>query len=269
MRNALRVLLTVLMAFVVLASLAAQPAAAETDKLETKTEQKQPDAEDEVQGERQPEDPPDASPPNEHDPSEDDEDEQPESNENQDEPNDKDLNGPSDDDPTDPTDTSESAEDKATADDESSGDDEESSSADETQPRLEHDYICWWVFDSGCSRSRGSGYHDCGSLYIKEIGYTFNEDNSGYDSIQVVPTWYLRHVAGIVEDYLAWKAAENCITTYGPRLRVKSWKSIQQQFECHTLSPNGVATGPTWDLEGKRSANSNLINWLREACNWD
>lgn len=265
MRNALRVLLTSLMALALLASLAAQPAAAETDKLETKTEQKQPDAQDQAQGERQPEE---LSPPNEHDPSEDGEDEQPESNENQDEPNDKDLNGPSDDDPADPTDTSEPAEDKNPADNESSGDDEESSSPDETQPRREHDYICWWIFDSGCSRSRGSGYHDCGSIYINEIGYTHNAQGTGYTSIHVVPTGFLRHFSGSLEHALAWRATTNCIEVHGPRVRVRSWESIRQQFMCHALSPSGVATGPTWDLEEYRGPNNNPIVWARTRCGW-
>lgn len=268
MRNALRVLLTALLALAVLASLAAQPAAAETNKLETKTEQKQPDPQDEAQGAGQPEEPPDASPPNERDPSEDDGDEQPESNESHDDPKDKDENSPSDDEPADPTDTNAPQEDEGPAGNESSDDDEESSSADESQQQPDADYICWWIFDSDCGNRPGGGYHSCGSIYINEIGYTHNAQGTGYTSIHVVPTGFLRHFGGPLEHALAWRATTNCIEVYGPRVRVSSWESIKQQFMCHALSPSGIGTGPTWDLEGYRGPNSNPIVWARTRCGW-
>lgn len=118
--------------------------------------------------------------------------------------------------------------------------------------------------------SPGTNLHSCGSFYIDRVSYTHNYLSTSYTRFHVVVTWqYKFFLAGdAVADLLAWNALENCIHVYGPPHRVRSWLSIKQQFLCHAQVPFSIGTGPTWDLEGTRPANNNLITWVKKRCNW-
>ena len=54
------------------------------------------------------------------------------------------------------------------------------------------------------------------------------------------------------------------------KFSIRSWTGIYQQLYCHMLGTtiNNSFGGPTWDLEGYRTANYNLIDWLLDLCNW-
>ena len=126
---------------------------------------------------------------------------------------------------------------------------------------------CWWFFSSGCENGQGSGYHSCGSLYISEIGYTHNYNQTGYTRIHVVPTFWLRYMAMDIEYVPAYNAMKNCIATYGPSVTVRSWSTIKQQFLCHAIG-HGIGAGPAWDLEGHRTSTWNIATWGSTLCNW-
>lgn len=129
-----------------------------------------------------------------------------------------------------------------------------------------------WVPDPNLftQRTPGSNLHSCGSFYIDRVSYTQNYLGTGYTRFHVWVTWQYKYfLAGdALADILAWNALDNCIHVHGPPYRVRSWLSIKQQFLCHAQVLLSIGTGPTWDLEGTRPANSNPITWVKKRCNW-
>ena len=122
-------------------------------------------------------------------------------------------------------------------------------------------------FSSSSEVKPGSSYHECGSFYIDEVGYTHNFDDTGYTRIHVVPTRRLKYATPAHLYGFAYNALVNCIKTHGPSVTVKSWATIQQQFLCHAAG-RGIGAGPTWDLEGHRKSTWNVWTWVWTRCNW-
>ena len=128
----------------------------------------------------------------------------------------------------------------------------------------------WVLEQESYATTSWSESHSCGSFYIDQVGYTHNYQGTGYTAFHVSPTWQYKYflASDPIWDHAAWGALENCIQTYGPTFFIRSWLSIYQQFVCHANSPFSIGTGPTWDLEGHRSKNSNPITWVKTKCNW-
>lgn len=113
-------------------------------------------------------------------------------------------------------------------------------------------------------------YRSCPSANtgMSEMGYVLlNGAIGNRTSFHVIPSGIARW-ASVPDD---WTPSElsRCISVWGPApWNVVSWQGIYDQYDCHDLSPGGIGTGGSWDLEGHRGATRNRWTWTRNTCNW-
>ena len=117
-----------------------------------------------------------------------------------------------------------------------------------------------------------TGYLRCqtGRKAIDKLGIDYsNPFYSNKSVIHAYPTWTARYV--YVSDEHTSSELHNCIPLSYPGgflLRYNSWQGLVDQFDCHDFAPLSIGTGPTWDLEGSRGAEGNILTWIRSGSNW-
>lgn len=113
-----------------------------------------------------------------------------------------------------------------------------------------------------------TGYRDCSASNqaVDLLGVRLRHPAYGNRSVwHARPTNTARY--GSVSDSRTPTELWGC-TLWVYNYSVLSYQSLVDQFDCHDLSPGGVGTGPTWDLEGSRTATRNYWTWVRNNCGW-
>ncbi len=113
-----------------------------------------------------------------------------------------------------------------------------------------------------------TGYRDCSASNraVDYLGVRLRHPVYGNRSVwSAVPTYTARYYS--VSDSLTGTELWGC-TYWVYNYNVLSYQSLIDQFDCHDMSPGGVGTGPTWDLEGSRPATRNYYTWVKTRCGW-
>jgi hypothetical protein len=112
------------------------------------------------------------------------------------------------------------------------------------------------------------GYEGCpaGNTAVYGVGVVWSHPGYyGSTVIRAVPSGWARY-GDVLDD---WTPDELGRCLPAATWNINSWQGIYDQFDCHDVSPGGIGTGPTWDLEGHRPGNRDIDTWIMTKCSWE